>query len=160
MTVFELIWQFFFQNDVFKLQEVISEHGIRVFQEKGLGSFQTFLILQVWDKPNVLKTFQKQFWKLDLKPKNPRILWFRKIPCGLFPKPLKEGIFSVSGKFIEDYLISLTCWEKSKNRFELSVPTLSKNRWFFSAHKNLLSSVITRIYDQWRHFFYFLVKLV
>jgi hypothetical protein len=47
MTVFEFIGQFFFQNDVFKVQEVFSEHGIRVFQEKGLGSFQTLLILQV-----------------------------------------------------------------------------------------------------------------
>jgi hypothetical protein len=33
MTVFESIGQFFFQNNVFKLQEVISEHGIRVFFE-------------------------------------------------------------------------------------------------------------------------------
>jgi hypothetical protein len=32
-----------------------------------------------------------------------------------FPKPLKVGIFSVSGKFIEDYSRNLTCWEKSKN---------------------------------------------
>jgi hypothetical protein len=94
MTVFEFIWQFFFQNDVFNLQEVFSEHSIRVFHEKVLGSFQPFLILQIWDKPDVLKPFQKQFWKLDLKPKKP-LLWFRKIPCGLFPKPLKEGIFSL-----------------------------------------------------------------
>jgi hypothetical protein len=73
MTVFEFIWQFFFQNDVFKLEEVFSEHGIRAFHKKGLGSFQKFLNLQIWDKPDVLKTFQKQFWKLDLKPKKPRI---------------------------------------------------------------------------------------
>jgi hypothetical protein len=36
---------FFFQNDVFKLQEVFSEHRIRVFLEYGLGHFQTLLIL-------------------------------------------------------------------------------------------------------------------
>jgi hypothetical protein len=47
MAVFELIGLFFFQNYVFKLQEVFSEHRIRVFNEKGLGSFQTFLILQI-----------------------------------------------------------------------------------------------------------------
>jgi hypothetical protein len=47
MAVFEIIGQFFFQNDVFKLQKVFSEHEIRVFIENGLGSFQTFLILQI-----------------------------------------------------------------------------------------------------------------
>jgi hypothetical protein len=45
MTVFELIGKYFFQSDVFKLQEVFSGHGIRVFIENGLGSFQAFLIL-------------------------------------------------------------------------------------------------------------------
>jgi hypothetical protein len=44
-----------------KLQEVFSEHGIRVFIENGLGSFQAFLNLQIRDKPEVLKRFQKQF---------------------------------------------------------------------------------------------------
>jgi hypothetical protein len=38
-----LTWNFF----VMKLQEVFSEHGIRVFIENGLGSFQAFLILQI-----------------------------------------------------------------------------------------------------------------
>jgi hypothetical protein len=61
ITVFEIIGQFFFQNDVFNLQEVFSEHEVTVFLEKGLGSFQTFLLLQISDKPDVLKTFQKQF---------------------------------------------------------------------------------------------------
>jgi hypothetical protein len=75
MTVFEFFGQFFFQNDVFKLQEVISELEIREFLEIGLGSFQSFLILQIWDKPGVLKRFQKQFWKLDSKAKIPRVIW-------------------------------------------------------------------------------------
>jgi hypothetical protein len=44
MTAFELIGQFFFQNNVFKLQKDFSEHGIRVFLEKRLEV-----------------TFQKQF---------------------------------------------------------------------------------------------------
>jgi hypothetical protein len=44
MTVFEFIGQLFFQNDNFKLQEVFSEHEIRVFFEKGLENFQTFII--------------------------------------------------------------------------------------------------------------------
>jgi hypothetical protein len=57
---FTIIGQFFFQNDVFKLLLDFSE----------LGSFQTFLNLQIWDKPKVLKRFQKQFWKLESKPKN------------------------------------------------------------------------------------------
>jgi hypothetical protein len=76
MTIFELVGQFFFQNNIFKLQEDFSELRIRVILENGIGSFQTFLILQIWDKPEVLKRFQKQFWKLDLNPKKPRIFWF------------------------------------------------------------------------------------
>jgi hypothetical protein len=43
-------------------------------------------------------------------------------------KPLKQGIFRVSGIFIEDYLRNLTCWEKSKYRFGINAPKLSKNR--------------------------------
>jgi hypothetical protein len=34
----------------------------------------------------------------------------------------------VSEIFIEDYLRNLTCWEKSKIRFELSASKLSKKR--------------------------------
>jgi hypothetical protein len=44
---FQFVGQFFFQNDVCKLQEDFSELGIRVFLKNGLGSFQTFLILQI-----------------------------------------------------------------------------------------------------------------
>jgi hypothetical protein len=47
MTIFEFIGQFYFQNDVFKLQIVFSELDISVFLENGLGSFQTLLILQI-----------------------------------------------------------------------------------------------------------------
>jgi hypothetical protein len=61
MAIFEFVGQFFFQNDGFKLQEVFSELEIRVFIENGLISFQTFHILQISDKPKVLKLFQKQF---------------------------------------------------------------------------------------------------
>jgi hypothetical protein len=61
VAVFEFIGQLFFQNDVFKLQEVFSEHEIRLFLVNGLESFQTFLIIQIWDKPGVIKRFQKQF---------------------------------------------------------------------------------------------------
>jgi hypothetical protein len=86
--IFELVGQFFFQNDSFNLQEEFSELRIRVFLENRLRSFQTFLILQIWDKPE-----------------------------------------------IEDYLRTLMCWEKSKNRFELSAAKLSKNPWFFQKTK-------------------------
>jgi hypothetical protein len=61
ITVFEFIGQLFFQNDVFKLQEVFSEIKIRVFLQNGLESFQTFLMLKISDKPEVLKRCQKQF---------------------------------------------------------------------------------------------------
>jgi hypothetical protein len=40
--------------------KVFSELGIRVFLENGAGSFETFLILQISDKPETLKRFQKQ----------------------------------------------------------------------------------------------------
>jgi hypothetical protein len=58
MTIFELFGQFFFQNDVFNFQKVFSELGISVFLENGLGSFQVFLILKIWDKPEKHKRFQ------------------------------------------------------------------------------------------------------
>jgi hypothetical protein len=61
MTIFEFIGQFFLQNDIFKLQEVFSELEIRVFLENRARSFQTFLFLEISDKPQVLKRFQKQF---------------------------------------------------------------------------------------------------
>jgi hypothetical protein len=61
MTAFKFIGQFFFQNVVFKLQEVFSELEIRVFLQNELESFQNFLILQISDKPEVLERFQKQF---------------------------------------------------------------------------------------------------
>jgi hypothetical protein len=44
MAIIEFVGQFFFQNDVFKLQKDFSEHGIRKFFRNGLGSFQVFLI--------------------------------------------------------------------------------------------------------------------
>jgi hypothetical protein len=49
---------------------------------------------------------------------------------------LHKSIFSVFGRFIEEYLRSLTGWGNSKNRFELSIPKSSKNCIF---SKNLLS---------------------
>jgi hypothetical protein len=52
--------QFFFQNNVLKPQEVFSEFEIRAFLENGLGSFQTFFILKISEKLEVLKRFQKQ----------------------------------------------------------------------------------------------------
>jgi hypothetical protein len=50
-----------------------------------------------------------------------------KISSGLYTEPLNKGIFSVFGRFIEDYLRSLTSWEKSKNKFGLSALKLSEN---------------------------------
>jgi hypothetical protein len=47
MTIVEFIGQFFFQNNVFKHQEIFSELEIRVFAENGLESFQLYLILQI-----------------------------------------------------------------------------------------------------------------
>jgi hypothetical protein len=46
MTIVEFVGQLFFQHDIFKLQEVFSEHGIRVNLEIGLGNFQYFTDLR------------------------------------------------------------------------------------------------------------------
>jgi hypothetical protein len=45
VAVVDFIGPFFFQNNIFKLQEVFSKLGIKVFL--GLESFQPFLILQI-----------------------------------------------------------------------------------------------------------------
>jgi hypothetical protein len=76
MPIFELVGLFFFQNDVNKVQEDFLELWIRVFLENGLGCFQAFLILQILGKPEVIKSFQKQFCKLDSKSKKSRKLLF------------------------------------------------------------------------------------
>jgi hypothetical protein len=55
----EFFGQLFLQNDVFKLHEAFSVLGIRVFLVNGPRSLETFLILQISDKPEVLKRFQK-----------------------------------------------------------------------------------------------------
>jgi hypothetical protein len=52
--------------------------------ENGLGRFHSFLILHIWDKPDKLKWFQIQFCKLEWKPKKPRVLGFREIPCEMW----------------------------------------------------------------------------
>jgi hypothetical protein len=75
MTIFVFFCQFFFHNNVFKLQQVVSEHEIRVFLLSSFRSFQKFVIEQIEDEPEILKRFQKHFWKLDFKPNKPRILW-------------------------------------------------------------------------------------
>jgi hypothetical protein len=52
---------------MFKLQEVFSELGIRVLLEKELGSFQTFIFLQVSD--GGAKKIPKTVLKTKLKTK-------------------------------------------------------------------------------------------
>jgi hypothetical protein len=75
MIIFELVGQCLFQNDIFKLQEDFSELGIRVIFENGIRSFQTFLILQIWRKPKVLKDFKNSFENLKQNLKKPRTVW-------------------------------------------------------------------------------------
>jgi hypothetical protein len=47
---FWICWKIFLPNDVFKLQKDFSDLKIRVFLEEGLGNFQIFLILKIWDR--------------------------------------------------------------------------------------------------------------
>jgi hypothetical protein len=73
MAIFEFVGQFFLQNNLFKLQEDFSEHGIRVFLEN-LEVSRHFLFYRF--QTEVLKRFQKQFRKQNSNPNKPRILWF------------------------------------------------------------------------------------
>jgi hypothetical protein len=110
-----------------------------------LGSFQACLNFQIWDKPDVLERFQNQFWKLESKLKKPRVLWLSKVPCCLFLKPLKEGIFIAFGRFIKDYLRAVTCWEKTKYGVVINSWKPMKKSWFYLAEKNVLGSVIVQL---------------
>jgi hypothetical protein len=69
MTIFELAGEFFFQNDIFKLQEDFSGLGIRVIYENDIGSFQTFLILQIKEEPEVFFRGAKKISKTVLTTK-------------------------------------------------------------------------------------------
>jgi hypothetical protein len=79
-------------------------------------------MLQIRDKL-VLKNFENY----TQNQRNHVYFDFQKMACCLFPQPLIKGIFSVFGRFIEDFFKNLRCWVKSKNRFGLSAPKLSKN---------------------------------
>jgi hypothetical protein len=126
MIIFEYIRQFFSQNDVFKLQAHFPELGIRVFLENVLGTFQTFLILQIWDKLEVLKIFQKEFWKLNSKQMKPPILWISENTLFSLSKDTQLRHFFV---FLEDsFRIISGVW---RERFGFRALKLNKNRWFF-----------------------------
>jgi hypothetical protein len=66
-SIFEFVGQFYFQNDVFKLQEDFSEHGIRELLENGLGNFQTFFT--DFRHTRGARKIPKTFLKTRLKPK-------------------------------------------------------------------------------------------
>jgi hypothetical protein len=66
-AVFEFIGLFFLQNDVFKLEEVLSELEISVFLENGLGSCQTFLIFVDFRQTICAKKIPKTVLKTRLK---------------------------------------------------------------------------------------------
>jgi hypothetical protein len=76
---------------------------------QAIGGFQAFLIVQIWDTPDVLERFQISFWKLHLLPKKPRILW---ISGNILLCPfevIQFGIFNAFGMlFIKDNLRNLT----------------------------------------------------
>jgi hypothetical protein len=65
MTLFEFLGQFFFCYDVFKLQEVFSEDGIRVYIESGLGNNSYFTdFRQTRDDKKIPKTVLKTRLKI------------------------------------------------------------------------------------------------
>jgi hypothetical protein len=75
MPVFEFVGQYFFQNNVFKLQEVFSELEIRVFLENGWkfpGISHFTDLRQTTGAKKILRTVLKT----RLKPKKPHTLLF------------------------------------------------------------------------------------
>jgi hypothetical protein len=91
-----------------------------VFSTSGLS--RICKIRNVWKLPSLFSwntlipcsektswSLKTSFWKKNCQINS------KTVKNSLFPKLLKEGIKSVSGIFIEDYLRNLTCWEKSKN---------------------------------------------
>jgi hypothetical protein len=66
-------------------------------------SFQVFFILQIFYKPEVLQRFQKQFLKLDSKPKKPLLLWIFGNTLLSLSETTQLRYFIVFGRFI--YLI-------------------------------------------------------
>jgi hypothetical protein len=109
MAIFEFIGQCYFQNDVFKIQEVFSELGIRLFLENGLGVCRDFLFNRFKTNQRCQKDSKNSFENFTQNQTNHLYFGFRKISCGLFSKPLNKGIFSVFGRFSEDYFRNLTC---------------------------------------------------
>jgi hypothetical protein len=100
----------------------------RVFLENGLGKFPDISYLTDLRRTRSAKKIPKTVLKTRQNQRNHVYFDFRKIYCGLFSKPLNKGIFSVFGRFIEDYLRNLMCWENSKNRFGISASKLSRDR--------------------------------
>jgi hypothetical protein len=134
MIIFEFIGQFYFQNDIFKLQKDFSELVTRVFLENGLESFQLFFLFYRFETNQRCKKDSKnRFEKNTQNQRNHIYFGFRKIRCGLIPKPLNKGMSSVFERFIEEYLRNLTCWEKSENRFGLSADFSQNTKYNFSA---------------------------
>jgi hypothetical protein len=79
MIIFELVGQFFFQNDIFKFQKGFSELGNRVILENGIRSFYRYFT----DLRQIIgaKKFPKTVLKTKFKTKETTyILVFAKYP--------------------------------------------------------------------------------
>jgi hypothetical protein len=92
-----------FLNDKKSFQSLRSEYSLKIWKFSDIFYF-TDLMRQTKDKK-----IPRTILKIRLKTKV--YFCFRKIPCGLIPKPLNVRFFTVFGRFIENYLRNLTCWE-------------------------------------------------
>jgi hypothetical protein len=92
-----------------------------------LGSLKIsryFLFYRFGTNQRSLRDSKNNFENKTQNQRNHLYFGSQKIPCCLFPEPINQGIFSLFGRFIEEYLSNLTCWKK----FGLGALKLSKNR--------------------------------
>jgi hypothetical protein len=88
--------------------------GSKYFLRTDLEVSRDFLFNRFETDQRCLEDSKNSFENKTQNQTNHVYFGFHKIAYGLFSKPLISGIFSVIGKFIEDYLKILTCWEKYK----------------------------------------------
>jgi hypothetical protein len=118
MTVFEFIDQFFFQNEVFKLQEVFFSQSISI--KNGLGCFQKFhILLGSRLTRDVLKISTETVLKTRLKIKEITyslvyvkylVVYLRSHSITAFSVSLEDLLRIISGICAGKNLKTKSCW--------------------------------------------------
>jgi hypothetical protein len=101
---FSLSFLILFENFYFEIMVLKSKNE--------LGSLKIsrhFLFYRFGKNQRSLRGSKNNFENKTQNQRNHIYFGSQKIPRCLFPKPINQGIFSVFGRFIEDYLRNLTC---------------------------------------------------